>query len=726
MRRPPPVYTRCPVPTLRLLAVASAALAAPLALAQPFTLTQRIAPFEVTERAAEGPLAYPFLGGFDEPKPQWVDLDGDGDQDLVVLDLGRALLLYENVGGPDALVPRPGALDAVDVQGGWFQFGDADGDGDLDLLLNAGFGQVAYWRNEGTPQAPAYVLAESPLLGTDGQPVGLEDLNMPDLADVDGDGDLDLLGGRTDQGTIAFYRHDGLSGGVPRFTFVTNSYGDLVIFEFDPQCPGDDAAPGTPTRNANRHGQNGLAFVDLEADGDLDLFWGDFFSYGVRYFRSGGGADLTFVTEDFPRGEDDLDNGFFVPAFGDADGDGDLDLLYGNLRGFCGGREPQTRIDNTLYYENTGSRTAPVYERRTDRFLRTFDLGTKTTGPAVGDFDGDGDPDVVLGVGIDPDLPASTTRRSALHYLRNDGTATAPELVEVEADLFGLDFGQGAEYAPAAGDLNGDGTPDLLVADFNGRFAVFLSPGGPAPVQDFVRSDALLADVRQQSVPRPALGDLDGDGDLDLLIGRFNGAVAFWRNVGTPQAARFERETEDLLGAEDLFSVAPALGDLDGDGDPDLVVGYQLGGVRLFRNDGGLAFTEVGRFDAGTRRPTPTLADLDGDGDVDLLVGTESGGLLYYESLLRVGAEPPPAPAARFRAYPNPSAGAVTFDVSALPAGGTVEIVDVLGRRVARLPVASTAARVRWDAGAEAGLYVARLLSREGAVVATARLSVVR
>ena len=714
------------MPNLRTLAATAVCLAAPLAAAQPFSFARQIAPFDVREDGADAPLAYPFLGGFDEPKPQWVDLDGDGDDDLVVLDLGRELLFYESLGGPETLVPRPGALASVDVQGGWFQFGDVDGDGDFDLLMSAGFGQVAFWRNDGTPQAAAFVLAESPLLRSDGQPVGLESANMPDLADVDGDGDLDLLGGRTDQGTIAFYRHDGVSGGVPQYTFVTNAYGDLVIFEFDPQCPGSGVAPGTPSRSGNRHGQNGLAFVDLEADGDLDLFWGDFFSYGVRYFRSGGGADLTFVTEDYPNGEDDQDNGFFIPAFGDPDGDGDLDLLYGNLRGFCGGRELQTRIDNTLYYENVGSRTAPAYERRTDRFLRTFDLGTKTTGPAVGDFDGDGDPDVVLAVGIDPDLPGTALRRSALHYLRNDGTPGAPALVEVETDLFGLDFGQGAEYAPAAGDLNGDGTPDLIVADFNGRFAVSLSPGGPAPIQDFVRSDALLADVRQQSVPRPALGDLDGDGDLDLLIGRSNGAIAFWENVGTAQAAQFERVTEDLLGADDLFGVAPALGDLDGDGDPDLVVGYQRGEVRLFRNDGALAFAEVARFDAGARRPTPTLADLDGDGDPDLLAGTESGGLLYYESLLRLDTVPPPAPPARFRAYPNPSAGAVTFDVGALTMGGTVEIVDVLGRSVARLPVTGGAERVRWDTAAEAGLYVARLVSREGAVVATARLSVVR
>ena len=712
------------VPALVLLA---APLAVPLAAAQVDSFAQRIAPFDVRGAADAGPLQYPFLGGFDEPKPQWVDLDGDGDDDLVVLDIGRSLLLFDNQGGLDALVPQPDALRGVTAPGGWFRFGDVDGDGDLDLLTNGDFGQVAYWRNDGSPQAATFTLAERPLLGTDGLPVGLEDLNTPDLADVDGDGDLDLLGGRTDAGTIVFYRHDGVTGGAPRYTFVTNTYGDLVIFEFDPQCPGTvrlAGAAGQKNRTNGLHGQNALTFVDIDADGDQDLFWGDFFSFGIRFFRSAGGADLSFVTEDYPAGVDAEDNGFFAPAFGDPDGDGDLDLLAGNLRGFCGGRAPVTRVANTLYYENVGSRAAPAYARRTSRLLRTLDLGT-TTAPAVGDFDGDGDPDIVVGVNIDPLRPLGSSRTSTLHVLRNDGTPAAPSLLETETDLFALDFGLGADYVPAVGDLNGDGTPDLLVADFNGRFAVFLSPGGPAPLTDFMRADALLADVRQPGKPRPTLGDIDGDGDLDLLIGTPGGTVALWQNVGTAQAAAFERTNEDLLGAEELNTVAPAAGDLDGDGDADLAVGFRNGLIRLYRNDGGLQFTEIGQVEANARAPIPAFGDFDGDGDADLIVGTESGGLLYFESLRAVGNEPAPPSIRAFRAYPNPSSDGVTFSVGRLEGGGQIEMLDVLGRRVALIPVSGASETARWDGTAEPGLYIARLLTSDGRVEATTRLSVI-
>jgi hypothetical protein len=704
-------------------ALGASLLVAPPLAAQTAGFAQQIAPFAV-ENAADGQaLDYPMLGGFDEPKPQWVDLDGDGDDDLVVQDLQLPLLYFENTGGVGSLVPRPGVLDSIQP-GGWFRFGDVDGDGDLDALTNAGAGQVAFWRNEGSAEDARFVLAQAPLIGSNGLPVGLEDTNVPDLADVDGDGDLDLLGGRTDQGTIVLYRHDGLADGVPQFTFVTETYGGVVIFEFDPQCPGGGRQMA-PSAASGLHGQNGLSFTDYDADGDLDLFWGDYFSYGVRLYESGGGAALSFVTEDYPLGEDDQYNGFFVPTFGDPDADGDLDLLYGNLRGFCGGRRLQSRIDNTLYYENVGTRAEPVYQRRTDRQIRTLDFGT-TSAPAMADFDGDGDRDLVVGVGIDPGLPSADVRRSSLHYLRNDGTASAPRFVEVEDDLFGLDFGLGSEYAPAAGDLNGDGTPDLIVADFNGRFAVFLSPGGPAPLADFVRSDAVMEGVRQQSVPRPTLGDVDGDGDLDLLIGRFNGAVALWENVGTPQSARFERVDDAFLTANVNRPAAPALGDLDGDGDPDLVIGVGEGDLQVFRNDGALQFSETEAFRVPALFPVPTLADADGDGDADLLIGTESGGLLYYENLISLQGEPEPRPAGRFQAFPNPSAGAVTFAVGALGEGGTVEVLDVLGRRMALVQVRARDRTARWEGDAGAGLYVARLRTARGEVVATTRVSVVR
>jgi hypothetical protein len=135
----------------------------------------------------------------------------------------------------------------------------------------------------------------------------------------------------------------------------------------------------------------------------------------------------------------------------------------------------------------------------------------------------------------------------------------------------------------------------------------------------------------------PVLGDLDGDGDLDLLVGESSGTINFYRNVGTRMSPAFELVSDEYAGIEVERRSAPALLDVDGDGDLDLLVGTERQGIRLWRNDGGAgepAFVEADPVLDARDVPAysvPFAGDLDGDGDMDLLVGGLSGGLYYFE-----------------------------------------------------------------------------------------------
>ena len=140
----------------------------------------------------------------------------------------------------------------------------------------------------------------------------------------------------------------------------------------------------------------------------------------------------------------------------------------------------------------------------------------------------------------------------------------------------------------------------------------------------------------------PTLGDLDGDGDLDLVVGEFNGTLRSYQNIGTAGSAQYAEQTgaaNPFAGIDVEAYSAPTLGDLDGDGDLDAVVGEGFGTLRFFKNTGtagapqyveqtGAAnpFTgiDVGNFS------TPTLGDLDGDGDLDLIVGANDGTLRTF------------------------------------------------------------------------------------------------
>ncbi|MEM8558158.1 MAG: FG-GAP-like repeat-containing protein, partial [Bacteroidota bacterium] len=687
-------------------------------------------------------------------RPQLADLDADGDVDLLVLDEGGALLHFENTaapGQPAAFAWRSddfAGLSALGGVGAWYRLGDLDGDGDLDLLATSDDGpnRARLLLNTGTAQAPAFTLAADPLADTDGNPIRAETTNLPGLADLDGDGDLDYFAGTADLGTVFHYRHDGVGpDGVPRFTLATEQFADIVIFESDPTCPSDLHPPNSLPQSDSRanssvgrgpsaegipawapplqaassglHGQNAIAFADVDGDADQDFFWGDFFTVSLLYFENEGtpaAPSLVLASEVYPEDEPLSSGGYSVPSFEDTDGDGDLDLLVGIAGGLCS--QPKNLAANLFFFENIGSTTAPRYTERTDQLLPSFDAGRRTV-PALGDLDGDGDLDAI--VGNDEDFRFSPSR-AVLRRLENTGSPTEPRWQEADNDFLTLDLGISANaYTPALADLTGDGQLDLVVGEF-GR-ALFLFRRTDRPLTDpesFVEATPNpFADLAIGQRPAPALGDLDGDGDADLVVGEFNGRLRFFRNTGTAQAAAFTLETDRFLDADVGSFSRPHLADLDGDGDLDLLVGSNEGPIQLYRNDGtpqAFAFTEAGLIPAARDGTAPALGDLDGDGDPDLVSGALGGGLLFFENADTTDTVPPPTPTVlRFEAFPNPTTGATRFRIDVPPDIGAdadilLTVYDVLGRLVfeARVPPTS-AAPLFWDGTDATGRAVA-------------------
>ena len=551
----------------------------------------------------------PFLGGFNVPRPQFADIDGDGDVDLFIQERPDELMMFENVGTPSRpdFVWRTDRYQNLSV-GEWTRFIDFDGDGDLDLLSERRFSYVQYFRNDGTARVAAFTSVGDSVRDVEGRPLFADRQNIPSLNDIDCDGDLDLFLGRLN-GTISRYEVAELTDeGVPVFRFLEDRFQGIEIV----------------AQLGSLHGANSMAFADIDQDGDLDFFWGDFFEPGVLFVENTGSCGEPNLRTDprpFTVDATIATSGYNVPVLVDVDSDGDLDLFVGVLGGAFNPNLTTTR--NFHFYEQVDG----DFIHRTDRFVYTIDVGSESI-PAFADLDGDGDLDMLLANKLDPD----DTQTSRLYYFENVGSPRDPSFEQrAHIPLFTM-----YHYAPALGDLDGDGDLDMLVGTWNRGVALYLNEGTRTE-PEFVLQDTTFVRLTRGSNSAPALTDVDGDGDLDLFVGESSGELNFYRNVGTPFAPSFEL-VSDHFGEIDVGRRSfPTFADIDGDGDEDLLLGREAGGVLLYRRVGSTADADpLFVLDSTFTLPlpnysTPSLVDIDGDGDLDVFSGGRGGGLIFLE-----------------------------------------------------------------------------------------------
>jgi len=605
-----------------MLAVASWSAAAP----QAPQFERRVYGIEVQD---EGGTAYshPFLGGFNIPRPHLVDIDGDGDLDLFVQEYSSAVMLFENVGSAaePRFVWRTDKYENLDV-GEWYHFADVNLDGTFDLLAEQRFSLIRFWRNDGEPGSPAFELVTESLLDTAGDAIFSDRQNIPKVGDIDCDGRLDLMLGRL-EGTITRYEADGVDeNGAPKFRHVTDRFQDIEIIG---QVMGDEPfAAATLAGGAGRptlHGANTMALEDIDGDGDLDLFWGDFFEPGLLFIENTGSCttpSLRSEPESFPRNAPIATSGYNAPAFGDLDDDGDNDLLVGVLGGAY--NPNSTSIDNFLFLRQQAPNSFDVVTRR---FVSNLDLGSETF-PAFADLDADGDLDMLIGNKIQPD----DNQTGKLFRFENVGSADEP-VFRLRGSM--PEFTGQYHFAPAIGDLDGDGDLDMIMGTWQDAMMLVINEGSAQEPRWVIAEEEFVTLTRGRNAT-PALGDVDGDGDLDLFVGESSGDVNFYRNDGGPGAPEFVLVSDKFNDIDAGRRSVPALVDIEGDGDLDLVLGSEANGLMLYRNQGSASVADFVLDESFTVSvhpfAAPAFADSDGDGDADLFVGGIGGGLLYFEN----------------------------------------------------------------------------------------------
>lgn len=528
----------------------------------------------------DGVLRPMYDGGWEYAKPELVDIDDDGDLDLFVGTRNQSVVFYLNEGStaiPAWNLVNHGLFDVGDVYTSP-TFVDIDNDGDLDAFIGSWSGQIAFYRNDGDAQWPQWTLVSLTYESIDAG----ANIN-PVFADIDNDGDQDLFIGN-DSGKIYHYENTGTAES-PTFVLASDTYGG---FNFGLACR--------------------PRFVDIDNDGDLDLLPG--VGFQIWFQENTGTAESAIWTFRGLKYANLTTQGYCAPDFKDIDNDDDLDLIFGEA------------FQGMGWLENIGTAASATWATGEENMV-SLDFGYPNA-MAVTDLDDDGDQDIVT---------SGFNSGRGLVPILNQGTASQPNWslqTPVDATMSG---------APAFCDIDNDGDQDLFVGRGNGSITYFQNNGtASSPVWVAGLDNYNAIDVGDTYCV-PTFGDLDGDGDFDLLCGRSDGKLVFIENTGSAASAVWGANQNDYAGIDLIGRSQPDLFDYDSDGDLDLFVGDKNGGLGYWENTGNATNATFALVTSQFQNWSfiddvhPVMADMDADTDPDMLVGASMGGFLFFRNM---------------------------------------------------------------------------------------------
>lgn len=542
-------------------------------------------------------LAYPFTGGLNAPQIMNADLNNDGAQDLVIFDRsGYVTLTFINnlTGGTGAYYYAPEFARTFPPLRDYVLLRDYDKDGIMDIFcapLEEGsqemrvfkgrfesnilhFDPVLFHYPNCSSCNPTYIYYPDEIPGLwNNFPISSSD--YPAVDDVDNDGDLDIIAFSAGNSVyLSFLKNTSVEQGfgTDSLHFVQEDYCWGKFFENGiAQCktllsatPNACAVPLTggivDDRNERHPGATVLTF-DADNDGDKDVLLGNISFDCLNFLSNGGTPQQAWMTAQdtmFPHNDTPVNLLSFPASFYlDINNDNVKDLLVSP-------NSPTLHEDryNVWWYKNVGTNVAD-FKLQTKKLFTSgmIDMGTATH-PAVVDVNGDGLKDMVVGnYGFFTPAQNNESARftnARLYLYLNTGSTDTPQFTLADEDW--LNMSQYApndyDFAPTFGDLDGDDDLDLLIGSNLGALYCFYNEAGPGNPMNLVQNfNTLWSTMDVGQVSTPFIYDLDNDGLIDILMGERNGNVNFYKNIGSPTEPNFNPDENTAPNIPNLGAI---------------------------------------------------------------------------------------------------------------------------------------------------------------------------